>query len=106
MLDTVVPWRDGTQLPDWVEINPTTGEVTMTPPPGQGTITLKVNAVDADGNVRILEIEVDLESLPQTAPADTVTNVSPVFMSLDDQLAVAAEQYNDYGSGLMKLLAS
>ncbi|MCS7487804.1 hypothetical protein UA24_15395, partial [Marinomonas sp. BSi20414] len=97
---------DGTQLPDWVEINPTTGEVTMTPPSGQGTITLKVNAVDADGNVRILEIEVDLESLPQTAPADTVTNVSPVFMSLDDQLAVAAEQYDDYGSGLMKLLAS
>jgi fibronectin-binding autotransporter adhesin len=97
---------DGTQLPDWVEINPTTGEVTMTPPPGQGTITLKVNAVDADGNVRILEIEVDLESLPQTAPADTVTNVSSVFMSLDDQLAVAAEQYDDYGSGLMKLLAS
>ena len=97
---------DGTQLPDWIEINPTTGEVTMTPPPGQGTITLKVNAVDADGNVRILEIEVDLERLPQTAPADTVTNVSPVFMSLDDQLAVAAEQYDDYGSGLMKLLAS
>ena len=97
---------DGTQLPDWVEINPTTGEVTMTPPPGQGTITLKVNAVDANGNVRILEIEVDLESLSQTAPADTVTDITSVYMSLDDQLSVAAEQYDDYGSGLMKLLAS
>jgi|GEM_PF-2299728 autotransporter-associated beta strand protein/VCBS repeat-containing protein len=97
---------DGTQLPDWVEINPTTGEVTMTPPPGQGTITLKVNAVDADGNVRILEIEVDLESLSQTAPADTVTDITSVYMSLDDQLSVAAEQYDDYGSSLMKLLVS
>ncbi|WP_157959133.1 putative Ig domain-containing protein, partial [Marinomonas shanghaiensis] len=97
---------DGTQLPDWVEINPTTGEVTMTPPPGQGTITLKINAVDAGGNVRILEIEVDLESLSQTAPADTVTDITSVYMSLDDQLSVAAEQYDDYGSGLMKLLAS
>ena len=98
---------DGTQLPDWVEINPTTGEVTMTPPPGQGTITLKVNAVDADGNVRILEIEVDLATLPQTtAPADMVTDITSVYMSLDDQLSVAAEQYDDYGSSLMKLLVS
>jgi len=100
---------DGTQLPDWVEVNPTTGEVTMTPPQGQGTITLKINAVDADGNTRILEVEVDLASVSgTTVPASaesTVTN-TVTFLPLDEQLNVAAEQFDDYGNGLMKLLVS
>ncbi|NLQ17935.1 DUF4347 domain-containing protein [Marinomonas sp. M1K-6] len=100
---------DGTALPDWVEVNSSTGEVTMNPPAGQGVISLKINSVDADGNVRVLEIEVDLANLPsslQAAPANTVSDNGAAFMSLDEQLTAAAEQYDDYGSGLMKLLAS
>ncbi|MDP5056919.1 MAG: hypothetical protein NWP51_08630, partial [Marinomonas hwangdonensis] len=99
---------DGTQLPDWVAVNPTTGEVTMTPPQGEETITLKINAVDADGNTRILEIEVDLSSVSETPPVatDSVTVNEAVFKSLDEQLTAASEQFDDYGNGLMKLLVS
>ena len=99
---------DGTQLPDWVAVNPTTGEVTMTPPQGEETITLKINAVDADGNTRILEIEVDLSSVSETPPVatDSLTVNEAVFKSLDEQLTAASEQFDDYGNGLMKLLVS
>jgi VCBS repeat-containing protein len=103
---------DGTELPDWVKVNPVTGEVTMTPPPGQGKVTLRINAVDANGVIRVLEIEVDLENLPDsTAPAAEplgfvgAENVT-AFMSLDQQLSVAAGQADGYGSSVMKLLAS
>ncbi|MDE8602796.1 DUF4347 domain-containing protein [Marinomonas sp. RSW2] len=101
---------DGTSLPSWVLVNPTTGEVTLTPPPGQGEITLKINAVDANGNTRVLEVKVDLANLPdvtqgQSAEPDTQAN-GVIFVPLDEQLAVAAEQFDDYGNDLMKLLAS
>jgi hypothetical protein len=84
----------------------------MTPPPGQGKVTLRINAVDANGVIRVLEIEVDLENLPEsTAPAAEplgfvgAENVT-AFMSLDQQLSVAAGQADGYGSSVMKLLAS
>ncbi|AWY00366.1 hypothetical protein A8139_10410 [Marinomonas primoryensis] len=101
---------DGTSLPSWVSVNPTTGEVTLTPPPGQGEITLKINAVDANGNARVLEVKVDLANLPdatQGQPTELNTQANGVtFVPLDEQLAVAAEQFDDYGNDLMKLLAS
>ncbi|MBY0420185.1 MAG: VCBS domain-containing protein, partial [Pararheinheimera sp.] len=103
---------DGSRLPDWVSVNPVTGEVTMTPPPGQGKITLRINAVDKNGAIRVLEVEVDLENLPkpaeaeaEPAPSQPSGNVT-AFMSLDQQLSLAAGQADDYGSSLMKLLAS
>ncbi|TYL48324.1 DUF4347 domain-containing protein [Marinomonas sp. IMCC 4694] len=102
---------DGTGLPSWVEVNPTTGQVTLTPPQGQGSISLKINAVDADGNIRVLEVEVDLDNLPpaldieNNAPSVTM-NRGEVFVPLSEQLAQAGEQYDDYGSDLMTLLVS
>ncbi len=101
---------DGADLPNWVEINPTTGEVSMTPPVGQGKITLKINAVDIDGNTRVLEIDVDLDSLPtiiEGAPVESPTTDNTVtFISLDEQLTLAAEEFDDYGKGLLNLLVS
>lgn len=103
---------DGSSLPNWVQVNPTTGEVTMTPPLGQGKITLKINAVDANGNARVLEVEVDLTKTPTSTQGQQPEESAPAtgngvaFISLDEQLTMAAGQSDDYGSDLMKLLAS
>ncbi|PYF83297.1 VCBS repeat-containing protein/autotransporter-associated beta strand protein [Marinomonas alcarazii] len=105
---------DGTSLPDWVQVNPVTGEVSMTPPPGQGKITLRINAVDENGNTRVLDVELDLDQLPvsnQDQTPSESTSSSEVdngvtFMPLDEQLDRAAGQVDDYGRDLMKLLVS
>ncbi|PJE53998.1 hypothetical protein TY87_18085 [Marinomonas sp. BSi20584] len=101
---------DGSSLPSWVEVNPSTGEVTMIPPAGQGKITLKINATDAEGNIRVLEIEVDLENLPAPVQNELTESAAQangaIFVPLDEQLAIAAEQFDEYGNDLMKLLAS
>ncbi len=102
---------DGSQLPDWVSVNPVTGEVKITPPPGQGKITIRINAVDASGAVRVLDVEVDLAELPAEDATETGTkNQQPAkgvtFMPLQQQLDIAAAQADGYGMDLMKLLAS
>ena len=101
---------DGSSLPSWVEVNPSTGEVTMIPPAGQGKITLKINATDAEGNIRVLEIEVDLDNLPAPVQNELTESAAQangaIFVPLDEQLAIAAEQFDEYGNDLMKLLAS
>jgi VCBS repeat-containing protein len=101
---------DGSSLPTWVKVNPTTGEVSMTPPSGQGKIALKINAVDASGNIRVLEVEVNLDQLPASVQEEPIESTAQanaaIFVPLDEQLAVAAEQFDDYGNDLMKLLVS
>ncbi|MBR7889685.1 DUF4347 domain-containing protein [Marinomonas sp. A79] len=102
---------DGTALPSWVEVNATTGEITMTPPEGQGALSLKINAVDADGNIRVLELDVDLEDTVESSDEieDPLAMLAPQgdgYMPLDQQLSLASEQFDDYGSDLMKLLVS
>ena len=107
---------DGSTLPSWVQVDPVTGEVSMTPPPGQGKISLKINAVDANGNARVLEVDLDLDKLPTAPQGQQSTEPAPApasaagngvtFMSLDEQLNKAAGQLDDYGRDLMKLLVS
>ncbi|SBS30740.1 Cadherin domain protein [Marinomonas spartinae] len=105
---------DGSTLPSWVQVDPVTGEVSMTPPPGQGKISLKINAVDANGNTRVLEVDLDLDKLPTSPQGQQSTEPAPAsaagngvtFMSLDEQLNKAASQLDDYGRDLMKLLVS
>ena len=52
---------DGTALPSWVKIDPATGSVIANPPQGVTELAIRVRAIDSDGQVRILEIKVDLD---------------------------------------------
>lgn len=103
---------DGSALPSWVQIDPVTGEVTMVPPPGQGKISLKINAMDVNGNIRVLEVDLDLDKLPTSTrtmidPVSTSSSAGEAqFMSLNDQLNIASDEFDEYGENLMKLLAS
>ena len=102
---------DGTALPSWVEVDPNTGDVFMDPPEGQGNISLKINAVGTDGITRVLEIEIDLDSLPESASTnavelETVTDTKEDHMTFDQQVELAGNGQDNYGSDLMKLLAS
>ncbi|MGB0944324.1 MAG: cadherin domain-containing protein, partial [Marinomonas sp.] len=102
---------DGTDLPSWVSINPSTGEITLTPPKGEESITLKINALDENGETRVLEVEVDLANLPeelQIAPekADAIINNSVGHMTFGQQLELASHEQDNYGRDLMTLLVS
>ena len=102
---------DGTDLPSWVEVDPNTGDVFMDPPEGQEKISLKINAIGSDGVTRVLEVEIDLESLPASVAtdaidSDTVTDAKEGHMTFDQQVELAGNEQDNYGSDLMKLLAS
>ncbi|TDP01127.1 putative Ig domain-containing protein, partial [Marinomonas balearica] len=102
---------DGTDLPSWVEVDPNTGDVFIDPPEGQEKITLKINARGFDGITRILEVEIDLESLSESVGTDTIhsdviTDAKEGHMTFEQQLELASNEQDNYGSDLMKLLAS
>lgn len=101
---------DGSALPAWISIDPTTGSVTANPPEGQGELAIRVRAMDSDGQVRILEIKVDLEELQKDSIEGT-DNVpeeaaSKGFVPLSQQMAAEVESTERYGDQLVAILAS
>ena len=50
---------DGQALPDWISVNPETGETTATMPDGVDEIEVQLVALDKDGNTRDINIVLD-----------------------------------------------
>ncbi|MET4000748.1 VCBS domain-containing protein, partial [Marinobacterium sp. MBR-109] len=102
----------GESLPSWISLDPATGSVTLTnPPAGQKEVSLRIQAVGADGQMRVLELKLDLdELLKRSAEAEAVegeTEQEPVgFTPLSDQLEAELVARDQYGDRLMSLLQS
>ncbi len=99
---------DGTRLPDWISLDPATGTVTINNAPvGQKEVIIRVQAIGADGQVRVLELKLDLEELlkklKETQP-DAEPEVS--FVPLSEQLEAELVARDQYGARLMALLQS
>lgn len=98
---------DGTALPSWVSIDPATGSVTANPPEGVTELAIRVRAIDSDGQVRILEIKVDLDELQEGAEPEAATGSAAVgFTPLSDQLAAEAHELDAYGDRLVAILSA
>ena len=54
---------DGSALPDWVKVDPTTGLTTAEPPSGAAAIEMRVIAEDEAGNARAIDLVLNPESL-------------------------------------------
>lgn len=101
---------DGSSLPSWITLDPATGTVTINnPPAGQREVIIRIQAIGADGQVRILELKLDLEKLLKMELVDDEASAGlddRVFISLSEQLAVELDSHAHYGSRLVSSLQS
>ena len=77
---------DGSALPDWIEVNPQTGSINMTPPPGMDDLRIRIQAIGTGGEIRTLELQLDMEELQQQNQTDTSADKS--YIPLNEQLAI------------------
>ncbi|SIS46027.1 DUF4347 domain-containing protein [Neptunomonas antarctica] len=102
----------GESLPGWLTVDPATGSMTiLNPPAGQKEVVVRIQTIDADGKVRMLELKLDLEELLKRNQADndkTVETIKPqtTFVPLADQLEAELVDRDQYGNKLMALLHS
>ncbi|MCH1568490.1 MAG: Ig domain-containing protein, partial [Alphaproteobacteria bacterium] len=54
---------DGSKLPDWVKVDPSTGLTTAEPPQGAASIEMRVIAEDSSGNERAIDLVLNPEAL-------------------------------------------
>ena len=92
------------QIPDWVKIDPQTGEIQALPPENVDSISLQILAEDEDGAVRTLEIDVDFtsEELSLNMDQPEVEGKIVEFASLQDQINLEFEGYENYGDKFTK----
>ena len=94
----------GLQIPDWVQIDPQTGEIQAQPPENVDSISLQILAEDEDGAIRTLEIDVDFTSEELSMNMDQPEAEAKIveFASLQDQINLEFEGYENYGDKFTK----
>ena len=92
------------QLPSWIAIDRNTGEIQAKPPSNIDNITLELLAEDQDGNIRTLEIELDFTSddLSLNMDQPQINEKIVEFASLQDQINLEFDGYENYGDKLTK----
>ena len=92
------------QNPDWLQIDPQTGEIQAQPPENVEGISFQILAEDEDGAVRTLEIDVDFtsEELSLNMDPPEVEGKIVEFASLQDQINLEFEGYENYGDKFTK----
>ncbi|WP_107851571.1 DUF4347 domain-containing protein [Oceanimonas marisflavi] len=102
---------DGTELPGWISVDPQTGQVSLRSSGETGELTLRIQATGGDGQVRILEITLDLEKLQPAQGAgrpegNTTSLPDTGFVPLSEQLATEVEAMEGYGDRLLNMLTT
>ena len=93
------------QVPDWIQIDPATGEIQAQPPENVDSISLQISAEDEDGSIRTLEIEVDFtaDELSLNMNQPEIEGNIVEFASLQDQINLEFEGYENYGDKFTKV---
>ncbi|WP_344953217.1 VCBS domain-containing protein, partial [Zobellella aerophila] len=100
---------DGGALPDWIRVDPETGNVTVSSPGQVKELAIRIQAVGSDGQVRILEIKLDVEALlRKQAEPEQASSAPPVtgFVPLAEQLAAEVDAMEGYGNRLLSMLTT
>ena len=97
-------FENGTPLPQWIKINSQSGVIEANPPSGIEKISFKVLAEDEDGELRILDVELDFtensnDELSLSLPQNQMDTNG--FTGLSEQVLAEYNNYDNYGSGLI-----
>ena len=93
------------QVPDWIQIDPATGEIQAQPPENIDSISLQISAEDEDGSIRTLEIDVDFtaDEISLNMNQQEIEGNIVEFASLQDQINLEFEGYENYGDKFTKV---
>ena len=76
---------DGSSLPTWIKVDPSTGLTTAEPPAGAGVVEIRVVAEDGAGNARAIDMVLDPSAINQAENSPSAT-AEP-----NDQASITAE---------------
>ena len=89
----------GGDLPSWIQINPETGVITIDKAAkGDEDVDIKIEAVGEDGEIRVLELNLDLGDQAKEAPtasSEQGVNLQGDQLASADKVKDGAEQPTD-----------
>ena len=94
--------KDGSEVPDWLEYDPVTGQIIAeNPPENVDQLELKL-IIEKDGEIIVRDLQVDLKS--QNTSQNTDASENNKFVTLSDQLDKEFNDWEDYGNDLINRL--
>ncbi|MGY0216141.1 VCBS domain-containing protein [Endozoicomonadaceae bacterium StTr2] len=95
---------DGSPLPEWISVDPDTGNIEASPPAGTDQLTIKLKATGFDGSSQTLEIKLDFDALEED-PSSQEESDTAGFVPLNEQLENQARSQHAHGEQLVNALA-
>ena len=94
--------KDGSDVPEWLEYNPLTGEISAENPPSDlSLIELKL-IIENDGKITVRDLEIVLENPDISENIDTEEKNK--FVAFNDQIEREFNDWDDYGNNLINRL--
>ena len=95
--------KDGKEIPNWIKLNPISGEIIANPPENVEKVELKVIIENENGEVTVKDIEINFSDVnPKTT--EKLLDSDTKFMPLSDQLLKEQSILDNYGSQIINNL--
>ncbi len=95
--------KDGKEIPNWIKLNPISGEIIANPPENMEKIELKVIIENENGELTVKDIEINFsDASPKTT--EKLLNNDTMFIPLSDQLLKEQNILDNYGSQIINNL--
>ena len=94
--------KDGSDVPEWLEYNPLTGEISAENPPSDLSLLELKLIIENDGKITVRDLEINLENPDISENIDTEEKNK--FVAFNDQLEREFNDWDDYGNNLINRL--
>ena len=94
--------EDGQEAPEWVKVDPITGQIVAEPPKDVENIKLKIVSENENGEVIVKEVELDFNK--ENNNTKEIIDPETTFEPLNAQLAKQQVNFDDYGDKLIRSL--
>jgi len=95
--------KNGKEIPNWIKLNPISGEIIANPPENVEKVELKVIIENENGEVTVKDIEINFSDVnPETTEKLLDNDIK--FMPLSDQLLKEQTILDNYGSQIINNL--
>ena len=93
--------KDGSAIPDWVEFDPVTGEISVNLPNDIDKLEFKL-IVESDGKIIVSDLEIDVRGDEVAQNLQDIENTR--FIAFKDQLNKEHDNWEEYGSNIINRL--